>query len=329
MGNIKPTMQDIATKLNISRMTVSKAFKGSNDISSETCDKIFKVAKELNYDYKTLSHSNVLVLANSMFLELDEQFYTKVYKKLIQESTNKNISLTMNAITKDMEKKLQIPSVIENNIIDGLIILGELSKEYLENLIRINLPMIFIDFYNNSFEYDSIITNNYLYSYEITSHLILNGHKKIGFVGNIKSTSSVQDRYLGYYKALLENDIILDNKQIIPDRDSQGLLKSFNLPDNLATAYVCNNDYTAYNLIEYLEKKGYNVPDDISIVGFDDVLDVEAKSCSLTTVRVNIDDMVQLGIRRIIQNIAKKDMVHKTYVVNSTIVLRDTVKKLN
>lgn len=66
-----------------------------------------------------------------MFLELEEQFYTKVYKKLIQESTNKNISLTMNVITKDMEKKLKMPSIIENDI-DGLIILGELSKEYLE-----------------------------------------------------------------------------------------------------------------------------------------------------------------------------------------------------
>lgn len=104
---------------------------GSNDISLETRDKIFKVAKELNYDYKTLSHSNILVLTNSMFLELEEQFYTKVYKKLIQESTNKNISLTMNVITKDMEKKLKMPSIIENDI-DGLIILGELSKEYLE-----------------------------------------------------------------------------------------------------------------------------------------------------------------------------------------------------
>lgn len=328
MGNIKTTMQDIATQLNISRMTVSKAFKDSNDISIETRDKIFQVARELNYDYKALSHSNVLVLANSMFLELDEQFYTKVYKKLIQESTNKNISLTMNVITKEMEKKLTIPSVIEKEI-DGLIILGELSKEYLEKLITINLPLIFLDFYNNSFEFDSIITNNYLYSYEITSHLILNGHTRIGFVGNIKSTSSVQDRYLGYYKALLENDIILDDALIIPDRDSRGLLKSFNIPDKQVTAFVCNNDYTAYNLIEYLEKKGYKIPDDISIVGFDDVLNIESKTCNLTTVRVNIDDMVQIGLRRIIQNIGKKDMKHKTYVVSSTIVLRDTVKKLN
>lgn len=328
MGNKKPTMQDIASKLNISRMTVSKAFKGSNDISIETRHKIFEVAKELNYNYKTLSHSNVLVLTNPMFLELDEQFYTKVYKKLIQESTNKNISLTMNVITKDIEKQLELPAVIENDI-DGLIILGELSKEYLEKLMALNLPMVFIDFYNNTFEYDSIITNNYLYSYEITSHLILNGHKSIGFVGNIKSTSSVQDRYLGYCKGLLENNLALDDSLIIPDRDSHGLLKSFNLPKELPSAFVCNNDYTAYNLIDYLEKKGYKVPDDVSIVGFDDVLDAESKTHSLTTVRVNIDDMVHLGIRRIIQNIAKKDMKHKTYVINSTIVLRDTVKKLN
>ena len=327
MENKKATMQDIATRLNISRMTVSKAFKGNNDISEETREKIFQVASELNYTYKTAAHVKVLVLITPLFLEIDEQFYTKVYKKLIKESINKDISLSMNVITDNMKDNFILPP-LNGSEFDGLILLGELPKEYIKRLGKFDLPIVFIDFYNNAFEYDAIITNNYLYSYNITSHLISKGHEQIGFVGNIKSTSSVQDRYLGYYKALLENNITWNDSYIIKDRNSHGLLESFSLPDKLPTAFVCNNDYTAYNLISYLEAQGLKIPDDISIVGFDDVLDITSTTHKLTTVRVNIDDMVHLGIRRILQNITKKAQKPKTYVISSTIIFRDSVKEL-
>ncbi len=327
MGNKKPTMQDIATTLNISRMTVSKAFKGNQDISEETRQKIYQVATDIGYNYKTLSHMKVLVLANPLFLELNEQFYTKIYKKLVKESITKDISLIMNVVSEEMEQQLILPAVNISEI-DGLLLLGELPKEYIEQLASYDLPIVFIDFYNHAFEYDAIITNNYLYSYEVTSHLIMMGHKKIGFVGNISSTSSVLDRYLGYYKAIIENNLELDPTFIIPDRNSDGLLKSFNLPKQLPTAFVCNNDDTAYNLINYLESKNFNIPADISVIGFDDVLINVTKTHHLTTVKVNIDDMVHLAIRRIIQNITKKTLKPKTYVINSTIVLRDSVKQL-
>ncbi|MCK5129303.1 MAG: LacI family DNA-binding transcriptional regulator [Clostridiales bacterium] len=328
MANKKTTMQDIATNLNISRMTVSKAFKGNNDISEETREKIFKIASELNYNYKTSAYLKILVLITPLFLEIDEQFYTKIYKKLIKESITKDIGLSMNVITDAMRNNPILPHINESEV-DGLILLGELPKEYIKKLYKLNLPIVFIDFYNNAFKCDAIITNSYLYSYNITSHLISMGHTEIGFVGNIKSSSSVQDRYLGYYKALLENNIVLNESYIVKDRDAQGLLESFSLPSKLPTAFVCNNDYTAYNLINYLKSKNYNTPDDISIVGFDDVLDIGSTTPKLTTVRVNIDDMAHLGIGRIIQNITKKALKPKTYVINSTIIFRDSVKKLN
>lgn len=327
MGNKKTSMQDIANKLDISRVTVSKAFKGSPDISNETREKIFQVANELNYQYKTLSHVKVLLLTNYLFLELEEQFYTKVYKKLIKESSTKDISITMNVITEEMEDKLILPSINDSEY-DGILLLGELPKSYIMKLETLNMPMVFIDFYNHEFNYDAIVTNNFMYSYEITSHLIDKGHTCIGFVGNIHSTSSVRDRYLGYYKALLENNLKLDNSYIIEDRNKKGLLKKFELPEKLPSAFVCNNDYTAYNLIDFLETQNYIVPDDFSVVGFDDVLDSNLKQHRLTTVRVNIDDIVILSIQRIIQTINKKSLKPKTYIVNSSIIIRDSVKEL-
>ena len=170
---------------------------------------------------------------------------------------------------KEDEDLDKLPHMYRERKVDGMIVLGQLEEHYLKALEKIDLPMIYVDFYVNYSNIDTIITDNFFSSYQLSVSLIEQGHRHIGFVGNIYSTSSIQDRYLGYYKALLEYRIPLNESMIISDRDGLGKLIDFKLPKEMPTAFVANCDQVAYKLINTLKTNGYRVPEDISVVSFD------------------------------------------------------------
>lgn len=212
---------------------------------------------------------------------------------------------------------------------DGLIIMGQVSTAYIEAISRIQEPFMFMDFYEHHHSIDTVLTDNFYGTYLLTDYLIENGHRDIGFVGNIKATSSIEDRYLGYYKALLESDIPLKPEYIIPDRDSEGRNIDFELPQKLPTAFVCNCDVVAYRFIKTLQSKGYNVPDDISVVGFDNYIMSDISEPSITTVEVDMKSMAQSAVETIIKKIKNCYYVSGRQLISGKIVIKNSVKKIN
>ena len=324
----KVSMQDIANKLNVSKVTVSKAFKSSNDISLSMRENVLKTAEELGYIYNFSKRYNVGVLTSSLFLEKDESFYTRIYKTLAEDSNLYNLQLLLNIVSDSDQESCKLPYILEFGNVDALIIMGQLRKEFVKYLIELDIPILLMDFYFRGVNADTIISNNYQASYEITSHLIDLGHTNIGFLGNIKTTTSIQDRYLGYVKALLENNIELNPSFLIKDRDEEQNIIELKFLDKLPTAYVCNNDNAAYMLIKELMKQGYKVPDDISVVGFDDLYYSEYSDPKLTTVRVDRQDMAKMSLRRILKRITEKDVEVKRFVINPKCIYRDSVKNI-
>lgn len=324
----KVTMQDIADKLGVSKVTVSKYFKGSDDISNEMRKNIAKVADELGYIYNSSKRSTVGVLTPSVFLEKDENFYTTIYKYLTEESMYYNIQLILNVVKDEEEEACKLPYILENGSIDALIVLGQLKKKFIKFLLKLNIPIVLMDFHYRGLNLDTIVSNNFQASYEITSHLIDCGHKEIGFIGNIKTTTSIQDRYLGFYKAILENDLDINETFLIKDRDKENNLIDIKFPEKLPTAYVCNSDYAAYILIKKLIDCGYKVPEDISVVGFDDVQYSEFSEPKLTTVRVKRRDMAKTALKRVAKRIKDKDVDTKMFVTDTEIVYRDSVENI-
>jgi LacI family transcriptional regulator len=106
----------------------------------------------------------------------------------------------MEIVSTKAEKDLTIPNVISDNKVDGVIVLGQMWPQYLAVIKRTSLPLVFLDFYDEQLDVDSVISDSFYGAYTLTNHVISLGHKEIGFVGNIFATSSILDRYLGYYK---------------------------------------------------------------------------------------------------------------------------------
>lgn len=256
------------------------------------------------------------------------KFYMAMYEKIISElqkasCTSMMISPNRHSLAGDLQ------TIKSSGIFDGLIFLGILDWEVKKQLDAVNLPKIYVDVYDETHKSDSVVTENIYSCYEITNYLIHQGHTEIGFVGTVGATTSITDRYLGYVRSMLENNITPQDVWNIPDRSQEGEAIPLELPKEMPTAFVCNCDETAFQLVKELTAKGYHIPEDISVAGFDNSIYAQVCSPPLTTVAVDIEEIGKLAARRMIKhmsNPAKKG--GGVFRVPGNIIYRESVRNI-
>ncbi len=329
------TMSDIAKAMNVSTVTVSKALGDRDGVSSELRERIKQKATEMGYRVHAGTHGakdgltyNIGIIVAKHFISDASSFYWIVYRYIVELLQKQNY-YGMLEVVNDHNGMEEIPNSVLDHKVDGLIVLGQLSDEYISKLISHQLPTVFLDFYGSREDADAVLSDNFYGAYMLTSHLIENGHRRIGFLGSIGSTSSIQDRYLGYYKALLENRIPLRQDWVIGDRSNESdIFPEFTLPQDMPTAFVCNCDETAYKLVNQLKNAGYNVPEDISVVGYDNHIYSTICNPRLTTIDVNSRVMSTEAVDIILHKIRDVNYRRGRTLVTGKLVRRESVKKL-
>jgi LacI family transcriptional regulator len=289
----------------------------------------------MGYRYNTAAKSirkgynyNIGVVVAEKFTNDVQSFYFKFYHHISKILENYQYFGMLHILTYAEERELMLPKMYNEMKVDGLIILGQISKAYIEILKEVDVPVVFLDFYDEHGEFDCVISDNFYSAYEITNYLINKGHTKIAFVGNIYATSSIQDRFLGYYKSLLEHGMQLDKEYIISDRDNDGKLIDLSIPKNLPTAFVCNCDRVAYNLAKKLNEQGYRIPEDCSIVGFDNDIFSTLSDLKLTTVEVNMKEMAETAIKIIMSKVQDSNKKYGRVSIKGKIIYRDSVEQI-
>lgn len=325
----KVRMADIAEKLNISVVSVSKGLAGKDGVSEEMRKKILATAQEMGYtspqerkQEKQISGNVGILVADRFFA--DHAFYPNLYRSMLKQCRDSGFSGLLEIISPEEERNCTVPSIVSNGKVDGLIFMGQLSCNYLQTMMNLDLPYILLDFYDESLSADSVISDNTTGGYILTNHILSTGRKKIGFVGSIFATSSIMDRYLGYTKALLQAGCLPRQDWRLEDRDSNGYFVPIHLPEELPEAFVCSCDEVAYNLVETLKRKGFQVPQDIAVAGYDDFQFAQISDPPLTTYCVNVRDMGQVAVARIIRRINGKKVTSGNTVIHGTLVRRSS-----
>lgn len=328
------TMKDVAEAMDVSIVTVSKALAGKDGVSEALREKIIDKAEELGYSMKKEKvrmdngDINIGILISERFVS-DDSFYFKIYQKMIMDLSVKGYIGILEIVRREDEEKGVLPNILRMNSVTQVVVIGEMKGNFLERLVQTGLGIVFFDFENEEFDVDCVLSDDINGGFMLTRHLVKNGHKRIGFVGSYRSTRSILDRYMGYMKYLIARDQIYDKGWTIEDRDSDGRYIDLALPEDMPDAFVCNCDPVACRLIATLEKAGYSVPEDVSVVGYDDFMDQSAEGVALTTYRVNTDEMIRCCIHIIEQRVKNKNYRRGTTVVYGKLISRDTVRKLN
>lgn len=326
-------MQDIAQRLGVSTMTVSKALAGKSGVSEQTRQKIKALASEMGYIVPSAEKEsgqrsyNVGVLLADYYADTMATFYWKLYQEICTNAVSQNCFAMLEMISPEDEQTPNLPRLVMENKVDGIIVLGSMKTEYLQLLQKsANVPLVFMDFYNMDICEDCVISNSFYGTYKITNYLFRKGHKDIAFVGNIHTTMSIMDRYLGYEKSLLEHGGTIRPEWIVPDRASEReYYDVLTLPPELPSAFVCNCDQTASALIASLKAAGLRVPEDVSVVGYDDYLYPGLCEVGITTYGVNMASMALKGIRLMIDKIEDPSHQQRIHIMDGYLIERESV----
>lgn len=326
-------MDDIARELNVSKVTVSRALNNKEGVGEDLRKKIVEKANEMGYQMnvfasalKTNKMHSVGILISERYFGEGDFFYLEIYKHMGIDLTKRGYTSSFHILTTKEEDELSIPKMITDGIIDGVLLLGELHKDYIEAIDKYEIPKLFVDYYNSKFRHiDSVLTDNYFSFYNFTNDIINEGYKDILFVGTIKATASIMDRYMGYQKAMIENNLS-DYCKYIYDRPMDEKFIFVEVPDELPEVFMCNNDYTAYTLIKELNKNGIEVPKDVKVTGFDDTLYSKLSKPSITTKHVDLESIAKTSIKFITKKIENKSKRYGRVIVDTKRIDRDSFK---
>ncbi len=326
----KVTMDDIAKKLGITKVSVSKAINNQPGLSDKLREEIIKLANEVGYTKGKVNSPvyNLAFISPKRFFLEDDTFYTTIYYYINKHCINTNDTLRCFVINNDQETKCEIPSQLYRDAFDGIFLGGQLSSTYLERLKEIKSAFVAIDFYSQDFDADCIITDNYYMGFRVTNYLIKHGHKKIGFVGDITQTSSICDRYFGYLKALrlaglssCDDWVLINSNAVTGD-----YIVDINLPREIPTAFVCHCDKAAFMLIQTLENSGIRVPADVSVISFDNTSICEMMSPKLTSVEIDRKLIANQSMRLMQARISNPNAPYQKIYNNSVIIERSSVE---
>lgn len=335
-------MADIAKVMGVSTVTVSKALSDQKGVSEELRAKIKQKAEEMGYRKSAARYTEHAengggytfgVIVSDRFLAKYESFYWNLYQEVAAAALQKGCFTMLEVLRAQDEDQLAMPKLLNERKTEGLIIIGRLQKSYLDRLIRqLDIPFILLDFADRDGAYDAVVSNGYFGMYRMTNYLFDMGHRKIAFVGNVHYTDSITDRFFGYLKSLSEHGMEVREDWVLRDRNQETGRSdegfAWQIPKEMPTAFVCNNDVAAANLVSELEQRGYQVPQDISVVGYDNYQPPGLCDVRITTYEVNMPEMAKQTVKNLIRKISGQPYSQGVIIVDGRILYKDSVRAI-
>lgn len=332
-------LADIAERLAVSTVTVSKALSGQKGVSENLRERIRRLADEMGYKQPSAQPGekrdksyNIGVLVAARYMEQGDSFYLQMYQQVATRAMAEGGFTLMEVVSGRAEAESMLPMLVQEQKADGMIVIGRLADGYLDRLEETDVPVVYLDFCSEKRQTDAVVADNYYGAYRLTNYLFDMGHRHIGYVGTLLSAAQVTDRYFGYARSMLEHGEQIRPEWVLEDREKTGGLidpvRFMQLPEEMPTAFVCSCDLAAGYFIKKLREHGCRVPEDVSVTGYDNYLLPELCDVALTTCEVDIKEMARRALRILIRKMNRETYRSGISIVDGHLVIRESVKKL-
>jgi len=334
---------DIAKEANVSPATVSLALNNKSGISDEVKQKIISVAVNLGYKGITLEQYSLNRNITIKLLKIAKHGH------IVNERHNAFITEYLEGIEAGVRKRRyklevsffnkvpveEIVSSQKGTAVDGLIILGtELNAHELAFFTELKQPIVFIDTYFPYSIYDCIDMDNVDGVFKAIQYLYKNGHRSIGLVKSIYDTRNVRMREYGFretmeYFSLPVQEKFIFNVDPTFDGAANDMGKYLDKSNSLPSAFFCMNDIIAYGCMKALRSRGMVIPEDISIIGFDDLPLSGLSEPTLTTIRVSTHRIGLRAIDKLSERIISgSEEVPENILISGRLIVRDSVSSI-
>lgn len=332
------TIKEIASLAEVSMSTVSRVlnFDETLNVSNATRKKILKIADELEYvplkSKKTKNRGSKdigIIYWYNYEEELEDPYY---------------LSIRLSAEKKCNENNLNLVKLTENSDVDdisklnGIIAIGKFNPATIQKLSNANENIVFVDFSPDENKFDSVMADVGKATTEILNYLYELGHRKIGFIGGINIESfSIKNAYIDerafkYKEFMIEKELYNPDYIYITDRYTfksgyNLMLKALESKDK-PTAFFMGNDAMAIGAYKAIYEFNLSVPNDISIVGFNDLPSAKYLIPSLTTVRIPSEYLGNAAVDLLLENLSSNRGYNKKVIIPTEFKIRESCKKI-
>ena len=331
----KPTLEQIAIECDVTKGLVSRALAGKNNVSDATRERIVRKATELGYDTSKLkahkASSNRVLLIGSSRILFKEEFWQPIIISISSTLSRNNLIMEYfpfdeDSIDEDTLKKLK------ESTCSAYIVIHVTPKAIMDVVINKHKPTVVVDpktFYSEATQFKF---SNYDSAYIAVQRLIQQGHTNIAFYGSDSHSTSFRERHEGFLACMDANKDRVKAYSIIFNNDDkyyenkEMLIDALN--NNPITAVVCANDIIALNAIKTIEKLNKKVPDDISIIGFDNIKTGEFISPKLSTFNIPRQEIGEEVAKYVSNSIKSHQIVYSQIVIRCDFIERESNKQL-
>ncbi|MEI8673485.1 substrate-binding domain-containing protein [Vibrio sp. SA48] len=332
------TMKDIARLAGVSTSTVSHVINKSRFVSEDIAERVNKAAQDLNYAPSALARSlkmNRTRTIGMLVTTSTNPFFGEVVKGVERSCYHKGYNLILCNTEGDNERmKASINTLLQKRV-DGLLLMcSTLEGERIEVFDRYpDIPVVVMDWGPMLFASDKIQDNSLSGGYIATNYLIECGHKEIGCITGPLIRHQAQMRYEGYKRAVLESGLEINPQWIVEsDFECEGGYEAFNrMLENgpLPSSIFVSNDMMAMGVLNAAHEKGIRIPEDVSIMGYDDIHIARFMSPALTTVHQPKYRLGKVAVETLLKKLEKETLEPQVVQLDPTLVVRKSVKNLN
>lgn len=333
----KITIYDIATKLNITAATVSRALNNNPNISSSTKELVLETAEKMGYEQNKLALALKSGKSNNVGVvvpRIDTNFFGSVIRGIEEELTPFGYHVIICQTNNDEEKENANIDALLNSQVDGIFISTSSNDiKSFERILKKDVPLIFFDRKKTMNNVSSVTINDFEGGYKATQHLIDNGCRQIAHFSGDLNIEIFNDRFAGYKQALRDNGIDYIEEYVIKTRSNiedgkkavKKLLKLKTPPD----AVFSSSDWDALGAIQELRSKNFKVPEDISVIGFSNEPFTKFMELSISTIDQFPLEMGRIAAKVFLEQVnnSEKVKIEKKVVLDPELIIRKSTKK--
>ena len=331
------TIKDVAKMAGVSTTTVSHVINKTRFVAEETEKLVLQAIQDLKYSPSAVARSlkvNTTKSIGMIVTTSEAPYFAEIIHAVEEHCYRQGYSLFLCNTQNNAEKIRNHLDMLAQKRVDGILVM---CSEYLPDSLNIltnfeTIPMVVMDWGPNV-DTDIIQDNSFNGGYLATQHLIENGHKQIGIIAGELSKTTAKTRYEGFVHAMQEAGLTINPNWVMEGffepEDGYECMNKILRQDTLPTAVFCCNDVMALGAISAIGEKGLRVPDDISIIGYDNIHASRFYSPPLTTIHQSKSRLGVQAVNLLFERINHKSEQRETLEIHPELVIRKSVKKIS
>jgi LacI family transcriptional regulator len=332
---MKVTIKDVAKKAGVAISTVSLVINQSPKVAAETRRTVEAAIRELNYRPNLSAQQlagklkgNIGFILTEDHFTRSEPFYTHIFLGSEFEARNHNVYILLTTVKNVFQGKNDIPRFLLDRNVDGIILAGRVPYNLIDYIQNLKLPFVLVDFFPQDGIAQAVLIDNFEAVRQAVNFLIQHGRQKIAFIAGDIEHPSINARYEGYLRSLSDNIIPFRPEIVLFNKPNTTFQYGYESTQELINremefdAIFAANDALALGCMRSLSENQIKIPDQVAVVGFDDVTAAADANPPLTTVQVQKEEMGILACKTLIEMIKTGKRSNTKILVPTTFIVR-------